>query len=52
MPKSKSYLKPGLSFTKLDKIAYKMSDNDFAEILRRKERLLFEKIEKYNKKGS
>lgn len=52
MPKSKSYLKPGLSFAQLDKIAYKMSDNDFAEILRTQERLLFKKIEKYNKKGS
>ena len=52
LPNSKKYLKPGLSFTELDKIAYEMSDNDFAGILRRKERLLFEKIEKYNRKGS
>lgn len=52
LPNSKKYLKPGLSFTELDKIAYEMSDNDFTGILRRKERLLFEKIEKYNKKGS
>lgn len=49
---SKEFLKPGLSFTKLDRIAYQMSDNDFAKILRKKERLLFNKIEKYNKNRS
>lgn len=49
---SKKYLKPGLSFAKLDKIAYQMSDNEFAKILRKEERLLFKKIEKYNRKGS
>jgi len=52
LPKSKTYLKPGLSFTKLDKIAYEMSDNDFAQILRKEERLLFNKIERHNRKGS
>ena len=49
---ARKYLKPGITFSKLDTIAYQMSDNDFAEILRKKERLLFEKIEKYNKKSS
>ena len=51
LPQSKQYLKPGFSFTKLDKMAYQMSDNDFAEILRKEERLLFNKIERHNRQG-
>ena len=44
LPQAESYLKPGLSFQKLDKIAYQLSDNQFAEKLRHQERLLFATI--------
>ena len=44
LPQAESYLKPGLSFQKLDKIAYQLSDNQFAEKLRYQERLLFATI--------
>ena len=40
----KNFLKPGLIFAELDKIALKQSDNEFAKILRDEERKLFEKI--------
>lgn len=50
LPKASQYLKPGTSFTKLDKIAYQCSDNEFAAILRKEERKLFEKIRRYNHK--
>jgi len=50
LPDSEKYLKPNLSFEKLDKIAYQLSDNEFAEILRGKERELFDKIDKLLKK--
>jgi transposase InsO family protein len=36
----KNFLKPCQSFEKLDRIAYEMSDNDFAERMREKQRLL------------
>jgi len=45
------FLKPGQTFEKLDKIAYKYSDNEFAEILRAEERKLFDLIAKENKNG-
>ena len=38
------FLKPGVTFDKLDQIAYQMSDNEFAGIMREEERKLFEKI--------
>jgi hypothetical protein len=44
-------LKPNLSFEKLDKIAYKYSDNEFAQILRNEEKKLFDLITKVNKNG-
>jgi len=44
--KKKSFLKQGVTFEKLDKIAYQFSDNEFAKILRKQERALFDKIEK------
>lgn len=44
------FLKPMISFEKLDKIAYQYSDNEFAEILRKEERKLFEKIRKYDQR--
>lgn len=40
----KNFLKKGITFEKLDIIAYEKSDNDFAEILRYQERILFNKI--------
>ena len=45
------YLKPDISFEKLDKIAYQYSDNDFAEIVRNEERKLFDLIAKADKNG-
>ena len=39
------------SFKKLDIIAYQYSDNEFAEILREKERELFDEIAKIDKNG-
>lgn len=47
------FLRPGQSFEKLDIIAYRKSDNEFAEILRNEERKLFNHIMKAdNRKGS
>ncbi len=37
----KNFLKPGQSFQELDILAYQMSDNDFAEIMREKQDKLF-----------
>jgi hypothetical protein len=45
------FLKPGISFKKLDTIAYRYSDNEFAEILRNEERKLFDLIAKESKNG-
>ena len=45
------FLKPNISFEKLDKIAYRYSDNEFAEIVRNEERKLFDLIAKENKNG-
>ena len=47
---TRELLKPGISFGKLDQIAYQMSDNDFAKILRKEETKLFEKIRKHDKR--
>lgn len=47
---TEKFLKPMISFEKLDKIAYQYSDNEFAEILRKEERTLFEKIRKYDQR--
>jgi hypothetical protein len=49
---ARQYLKPGISFDKLDKIAYRQSDNEFAAILRKEERILFNKIRKYDHRVS
>jgi len=38
------FLKPGITFEKLDKIAYQYSDNDFAEIMEKEKQKLFKKI--------
>ena len=37
--------KPGLSFKKLDIIAYKYSDNEYAEIMEKEKQKLFNKIQ-------
>ena len=44
--KKENFLKQGVTFEKLDKIAYQYSDNEFAEILRKQERILSGKINK------
>lgn len=47
----RSFLKPGITFGKLDKIAYKYSDNEFAKILREEEKKLFDLIYKKKQKA-
>ncbi len=49
LPNAKSYLKPGVSFENLDKIAYSHSDNKFATIMREEEQKLFQKIREADK---
>lgn len=50
---AQTYLKKGLTFADLDKIAYFKSDNEFARIMRREEDKLFQKIrEKDHQNGS
>lgn len=46
--KNRNFLKPKITFEKLDIIAYERSDNEFARILRTKERELFSLIEARN----
>lgn len=48
---AKNFLKPGISFEKLDSIAYSYSDNEFATIMREEERKLFQKIRDTDKQG-
>ncbi len=50
IPASRRYLKPGISFEKLDIIALEKSDNEFAELMRNEERKLFDLIQKANQK--
>lgn len=38
------YLKPGVTFKQLDKVAYKYSDNEWAKIMKREKTKLFEAI--------
>jgi transposase InsO family protein len=45
---AQKYLKDGITFTELDKIAYAMSDNEFAETMAKEKRKLFKKISKDN----
>ena len=52
IPGARQFLKPGISFEKLDIIAYRYSDNQFAEILRKEERKLFQIINQRNHPGS
>jgi transposase InsO family protein len=44
--KKQTYLKAGVQWKELDKIAYQYSDNDFAQMMRKAEWQLFEKNEK------
>lgn len=44
IPGAHTFLKSGQSFTKLDTIAMQYSDNEFAELVRKEERKLFQKI--------
>jgi len=41
LPNAKKYLKKGVTFEKLDKVAFAHSDNEFAEILQKKKEELF-----------
>lgn len=42
------FLKPEISYAKLDKIAYAHSDNDWASMMREKEKRLFQTIRNYH----
>lgn len=45
---AEEYLKDGITFAELDKIAYAQSDNEFAEEMKKEKRKLFKKISKDN----
>lgn len=45
LPDFKKYLKPGITFEQLEKIAYCMSDNDYASIVQEEKQKLFNKID-------
>ena len=47
----RNFLKPGVTLGKLDRIAYKYSDNEFAKILREEEKRLFDLIYKKKQKA-
>jgi transposase InsO family protein len=51
LPNAETYLKKGVTFENLDKIAYSHSDNEFATIMREEERKLFQKIREADKKS-
>lgn len=51
IPNADKYLKQNITFKELDKIAYQMSDNDFAKQLRQQETKLFDTIQAVNKSG-
>ena len=46
LPNAKKYLKPKMTFAKLDEIAYGMSDTDYAEIMKKAREKLFANIAK------
>lgn len=53
LPNAEQFLKKGVTFEQLDKIAYSLSDNEFATIMREEERKLFQKIRNHdNQNGS
>lgn len=41
LPRAKQYLKKGITFETLDKVAFANSDNEFAEIVQKKKEILF-----------
>ena len=41
LPNAKKYLKVGITFEKLDKIAFAFSDNEYAEIMQKEKEELF-----------
>ncbi len=47
---AQKFLKPGITFDMLDKIAYQQSDNEFAAVMREEERKLFDLIMKTDHK--
>jgi len=44
LPKVEDYLKPGITLANLDEIAYKYSDVEFASIMQREKRKLFQEV--------
>ena len=44
IPEANQYLKPGMTFASLDKIAYAMSDNEFAEQMKKAKTVLAKKL--------
>lgn len=44
LPEAEKYLKPGITFSKLDEIAYQESDNEYAEKMMKAKEILFKKI--------
>ena len=44
LPNAKQYLKPGVTFEMLDKIAMRMTDNEMARIVQEERRKLFDEI--------
>jgi len=50
LPDAKTYLKPGMTFEKLDDIAYQMSDNEAADRLQKARRQLFQTIHEQERK--
>lgn len=51
LPKAQTYLRKGITFEQMDKIAYSQSDNEFATIMREEERKLFQKIRNHDRKN-
>lgn len=44
LPNAEKFLKPGITFIELDRVAYSHSDNEFATIMREEEQKLFQRI--------
>lgn len=51
LPDAEKYLKKGITFEQLDKIAYSYSDNEFAKIMREEQDKLFTKIRQQNRQN-
>jgi len=50
LPESRTYLRPEMSFEKLDRIANQMSDNEFAERMVKARSILFQQIDRFANK--